>query len=168
MGIKIKALISLTALFLSVPSFAADSNTLRLVDAVKKQDQQAVRSLLEAHADVNSPAADGATALSWAAHWNDLETADLLIRAGANVNAMNDYGVTALWEACNNGSAALVEKLAQAGADPNAARASHWRDGADEVRGDRQRRRREIADRSRSRRKHQGTSKRTDSLDVGH
>ena len=105
---------------LSVASLAAPNSDLRLVDAVQRGDKEAVRSLLKQHADVNAPQADGATALAWAAHWDDLETADLLIHAGANVNAANDYGVTPLSLACSNGNAAMVEKLLKAGADPNA------------------------------------------------
>ncbi len=93
----------------------------RLADAVEKRDQAAVRSLLQQQADVNARQGDGATALHWAAHWNDLETADLLIGAGAGVNAANDYGVTPLLLACTNGSAPMAAILLRAGADPNAA-----------------------------------------------
>jgi ankyrin repeat protein len=95
------------------------AQTGRLVDAVEHQDKAAVRSLLQQHADVNAGQADGATALHWAAHWDDAETADLLIRAGANVNAANEYGVTPLALACDNGNATMVEKLLNAGANPN-------------------------------------------------
>jgi len=104
---------------LSISSFAAGSGDLRLVDAVKSRNHEAVRSLLQQHVDVNTPQADGATALAWAAHWDDMEAAELLIRAGANVNAANSYGVTPLSLACVNQSAAMVEKLLKAGADPN-------------------------------------------------
>ncbi len=105
---------------LSVASLAAESD-LRLVEAVKNRNRQAVRLLLEQHLDVNTAQADGATALAWAAHRDDLEAADLLIRAGARVNAANDYGVTPLSLACTNGNAAMAGKLLQAGANPNAA-----------------------------------------------
>ena len=81
---------------LSVASLAAPSSDLQLVESVRERNTEAVRSLLKQHADVNVPQADGTTAVAWAAHWGDLETAELLIRAGANVNASNDYGVTAL------------------------------------------------------------------------
>ena len=74
---------------LSVASLAAAGSDLRLVEAVQKGDRQAVRSLLNAHADVNAAQPDGATALAWAVHRDDLETADLLIRGGARVNAAN-------------------------------------------------------------------------------
>ncbi len=106
---------------LSASSLAAAGSDLRLADAEKIRDREAVRSLLKQHADVNASQADGSTALAWAAHWNDVETAELLIRAGANVNAANDYGVTPLSLACTNANAAMVEKLSSAGANPNAA-----------------------------------------------
>ena len=61
----------------------------------------------------------GLAALLWAAHWNDLATADLLIRAGADANAANDFRTTPLSEACTNGSAVLVDRLLRAGANPN-------------------------------------------------
>ena len=102
-------------------AFAAHAADQRVPDAAESRNRDAVRSLLQQRADVNARRGDGATALHWAAHWNDLETADLLIRAGANVNAANDYGVTSLSLASTNGSAPMVEKLLRAGADPNAA-----------------------------------------------
>ena len=51
---------------------------LRLVEAVRNQDQQQVRTLLNQHADVNARSGDGSTALLWAAHWNALEIAVML------------------------------------------------------------------------------------------
>ena len=62
-----------------------------MVDAVRNKDKQAVRSLLEQRVDVDSSRGDGTSALVWAAHWDDIETAELVIRAGADVNAANDY-----------------------------------------------------------------------------
>jgi uncharacterized protein len=122
MGRKLKSLGVLWVVpLLSAASFAAASGDLRLVEAVEKGDKAAVRSLLKQHIDVNTPQADGATALAWAAHKDDPETAELLIRAGANVNAANSYGVTPLALACANGNFVMVEKLLKAGADPNAA-----------------------------------------------
>lgn len=94
----------------------------RLVEAVKHRDTAAARNLVNRRADVNVAEPDGATALHWAAHWDDLDTADLLLRAGAAVNAANDHGVTPLALASLNGSAAMVTRLLEAGANPNAAR----------------------------------------------
>jgi ankyrin repeat protein len=122
MGIPGKNLVGWSLAFLlSAGSLAAASGDLRVVDAVRTGDKEAVRSLIAERADVNSPEADGATALAWAVHRDDAETADLLIRAGADLNAANDYGVTPLSLACTNASAAMVEKLLLAGANPNAA-----------------------------------------------
>jgi len=59
---------------------------LRLVERrSKNQDRDAIRALLQQHADVNASQGDGATALHWAAHWDDLSIADMLISARANV-----------------------------------------------------------------------------------
>ncbi|MSO20874.1 MAG: hypothetical protein EXQ56_10520 [Acidobacteria bacterium] len=93
---------------------------LRLIEAVRGKDRNAAIALLKQKADVNAASADGATALAWAAHWDDLELADLLIRGGANVNAANVHGVTSLALACENGSAGMVEKLLNAGSNANA------------------------------------------------
>src|SRR5437899_7295997 len=57
---------------------------LRLIEAVKNGDIAAVRSLLDQHFDVNAAQPDGATALTWAAERDVIETADLLIQSGAN------------------------------------------------------------------------------------
>src|SRR5207237_3621684 len=110
----------LIASLVSVASLGDANDDLRLVDAVQKKDHQAVQALLKRGVDVNAPQGDGATALAWAAHWDDLDTAELLIRAGANVSLANDHGVTPLMLACTNASMAMVEKLLKAGADPNA------------------------------------------------
>src|SRR5690349_19041525 len=97
---------------------------LRLIEAVKNRDAESVRALLKPRPlpiDVNAAAGDGATALHWAAHRDDLAIADLLIRAGARPTVADDGGATPLHLACTNRSAAMVERLLDAGADPNAA-----------------------------------------------
>ncbi|MSO20547.1 MAG: hypothetical protein EXQ56_08795 [Acidobacteria bacterium] len=98
---------------------AADPDR-RIVDAAKGQDKAALRTLIQQKADVNVPQADGATALHWAAHWNDLEMADQLIAAGAKPNAANDYGVTPLKLALDDRATAMAQRLLKAGADANA------------------------------------------------
>ena len=113
-----------TVSLVSVVYLAAAATDLRLVDAAKRRDGARVQGLLKLRVDVNAPQPDGATALHWAAHWGDLNTADLLIRAGANVNAKKDLGVTPLALACTLGNAAVVERLLAGGADPNLALAT--------------------------------------------
>ncbi len=109
----------LAVVVMSAMGLAADADT-RLVEAVRGRDAAKVRVLLQQGVDVNVSQADGTTALHWASHWNDLETAGLLIRAGANPNAFNELGVAPLSLACTNASAAMLIKLLEAGADPNA------------------------------------------------
>ena len=111
------------ALLMTAAGSAADGD-LRLVEAARNNDKQAVRALLKGHPDVNARALDGSTALLWAAHWNDLETADVLIRAGADANIANDLRATPLSRACTNANSALVERLLSAGARPDTAIAS--------------------------------------------
>ena len=106
----------------SAPLAAAQDT--RVVEAAAVQDLQTVRALVEQGAGVDSPWADGSTALLWAAHWNDLDMVSLLLGAGADVNAADDHGVTPLDRAVENASVPLVEKLLAAGADANAARTS--------------------------------------------
>src|SRR5437899_846413 len=114
------ALVGAFSMALLMASGGTDAGAdVRLVEAVRNQDQQQVRTLLNQHADVNARSGDGSTALLWAAHWNALDIASLLIRAGADANASNDFRMTPLSEACTNGSAAFVDLLLKAGANPN-------------------------------------------------
>ncbi|HEY4085532.1 MAG TPA: ankyrin repeat domain-containing protein [Bryobacteraceae bacterium] len=108
------------ALTLTSALFASSLDT-RLVDAEKKADKSTVQELLSSHADVNAPQPDGATALHWAAYWDDLDTAKALLAAGADPNAKNRYGVTPLSLACTNGSAPMVDLLLNSKADVNLA-----------------------------------------------
>jgi len=93
----------------------------RLIQGVKDHDVESVRGLLKQRIDVNATQGDGATALHWAAHGDDLAMADLLIRSGARARVANELGATPLHLACTNRSAPMVERLLAAGADPKAA-----------------------------------------------
>jgi serine/threonine-protein phosphatase 6 regulatory ankyrin repeat subunit B len=117
-------LLALAALAAGSGAASAAAPDLRLVNAAAAQDKVAIRELLKQRVDVNARRADGATALLWAVHFNDLETVDLLIKAGSDVNAGDDHGVTPLAQATENNNVALVQKLLAAGAQPNAAQAS--------------------------------------------
>jgi ankyrin repeat protein len=102
------------------PRWAAAAAEPPLVAAVRSGDARAVAALLKARADVNARQGDGATALHWAAHLDDVKIAEVLIRAGARPGAADDTGATPLYLACTNRSAAMVGALVTAGADPNA------------------------------------------------
>lgn len=108
-------------LILSVSNLAASGPDRRLVDALQKLDVAAARALLKERVQVDTPQADGTTALHWAARWDLVEVADLLLAAGAKANAGNRYGVTPLSLACTNGNLSMVAKLLSAGAEPNRA-----------------------------------------------
>ncbi|HLI83263.1 MAG TPA: ankyrin repeat domain-containing protein [Bryobacteraceae bacterium] len=116
--IRLKHLAFPVACFLSCFSAYAAS-TSPVADAAQNGDIGTVRALLRQKTDVNAPQPDGATAIQWAAHRDDLEMADLLIAAGANVKLANREGVTPLWLAAQNGSPQMIEKLVAAGADVN-------------------------------------------------
>ena len=60
-----------------------------LVDAARRGDRVAVRTLLAQKADVSARQPDGDTALHWAVWREDVELTTILLRAGANVNAAN-------------------------------------------------------------------------------
>ena len=90
-----------------------------VADAARRADWGVVRALVEQGADVTARQGDGATALHWAAYWNEVELAGLLLEAGADVNAATDLGVTPLWAAAENASAAMTRRLLDAGADPS-------------------------------------------------
>ena len=110
------------ALFLMAGGAAAAAPDLRLVDAMADRDTARVRALIiDEGFDPDTARADGATALLWAAHWDDGEAVELLLRAGADANAADDHGVTPLARACENASRVLVGRLLAAGADPNVA-----------------------------------------------
>lgn len=108
----------LTVVISAGPASAQDEEP-RLVEAARNEDAAAVRTLLEGRAPVDAAQPDGATALHWAAHRDNLEIAEALIRSGADVNATNELGVPPLSLACTNGSAAMVETLLARGAAAN-------------------------------------------------
>ena len=98
---------------------AAGNTDRQIVDAAKARDWATVGILLDRGVDADTRQGDGATALHWAAHWNDPGAANRLIEAGANVNAANALGATPLWVACASRNTGIVQRLLAAGADAN-------------------------------------------------
>jgi ankyrin repeat protein len=91
-----------------------------LLDAAESGDHAGALRLLSAKgADVNRSAADGSTAILYAAANDDVELVRALIKAGANVNVKNQFGTSPLTEAAIIGSTPVIEALLKAGADPN-------------------------------------------------
>jgi uncharacterized protein len=114
-----------TVLSLLVLTWGLSAAQSEVADAAAAHDVAAVRRLVESHANVNAPQADGTTALHWAAHWDDLELADILLHAEANAKASNRDGATPMFLAAQNGSAEIISKLLSAGVEPNAPVLAH-------------------------------------------
>ena len=80
--------LSCVLLCLALPGPGVAGQSPPLVEAVRDGDLDRVRSLLlQPEVDVDAAAADGTTALHWAAHLDDDATARLLLGAGTAVNA---------------------------------------------------------------------------------
>lgn len=110
----------LVALIVTLGTTVIAAERPAVIDAARNGDRAALGALIQKKADVNQPDLDGATALHWAAHHDDLESVDLLVTAGANVNAANDLGATPLWIASTN-ALPVAKRLLAAGANPNLA-----------------------------------------------
>lgn len=110
----------LMALALLTTNSLAAGRDAQLADAAERKDWPAITALLDAGADPDIPHGDGATALHWAVHWDNLTAVDALLEAGAHVDAANDHGVTPLFLASENGSMAVARALLAADANPNA------------------------------------------------
>ena len=116
---NLRRIISSCAALLALTAMSASAATTDVADAIMRGDLPAVRALVARKADVNTPQADGATALHWAVYRNDLAAVDLLLKAGAHVKVANSFGATPLSLAAQNGNAAIAKRLLDAGADPN-------------------------------------------------
>jgi ankyrin repeat protein len=105
----------IAAAMVIVVSMEAAGPDVRLPEAARAGDQNAVDALLAGGADINSPEPDGTVALHWA-------MTARLIAAGADVNVANRNGATPLSLSCTNAGAnpGIVERLLKAGANPNA------------------------------------------------
>jgi ankyrin repeat protein len=113
----------LSVLLAATGSFAQDvaaPTDTRLVAAMKSRDFATVRSFVSEGVGVNAQDAETASALHWAAHWNDLDAVKLLLSAGGNPNLANRFGITPMHEAAIVGNAAMLKLMLEAGGDANA------------------------------------------------
>ncbi|KAL6006869.1 hypothetical protein ACLOJK_032365 [Asimina triloba] len=89
-----------------------------LIWAAGHGQKDAVKVLLEHHANVNAETDDSITPLMSAVAAGSLPCLELLIQAGANVN-VSAGGATPLHIAADSGSTEIINCLLKAGADPN-------------------------------------------------
>ena len=113
-------LIAGTSLVAALTIGLAAAGDVRLIEAVRARNANRVRTLLAERINVNATQGDGATALHWAVHLDDLSLVDTLIRAGARADVADDTGATPLYLACVNRNADAVGRLLAARANPNA------------------------------------------------
>ena len=100
---------------------AVQSADGQVLEAIRRGDVAAVRSLLAEGADPNVPQGDGLTGLHLAAQEGNLEIAELLLGAGAMVEAHTRIGdYTPLHLASEGAHAAVVGALLEAGANAGA------------------------------------------------
>jgi uncharacterized protein len=103
---------------LAVIGVRAAGADVSIVDAARRGDKQAVRTMAQS-GKVNQAAPDGSTALHWAVENNDAEMVALLLKAGAKATVATRYEVQPISLAAVNGNAAILEALVAAGADVN-------------------------------------------------
>ena len=84
-----------------------------LIEAVQKQNVDAVRSRIEAGDSIKATDSYGQTALHWATKDKSVEIVQLLLDAGANPRARDEDGDTPLQNAAKNANPAIAEALAR-------------------------------------------------------
>ena len=113
--------LSAAVLAIALLTGAVAPDDKELLDATKRGDVAAVRSLLEEGADPNASQGDGLSALHLAAQAGNLDIVKVLIGAGAEVEAKTRIGdYTPLHLASWGAHASAVSALIEAGADPGA------------------------------------------------
>ncbi len=110
---------SLVAVLLALGFTCVSASENPIIEAARSSDINTLSNLLTDSSDINTTQGDGATALHWAAHLENLEMVDLLINKGADVNHANDLGATPLWVGTVSGNQSIISRLLQAGANPN-------------------------------------------------
>ena len=100
------------------PRLEAAARAVPVIEAVKRGDATALRTLVRQKVDVNATEPDGTTALHWAADMGNAELVDLLLKSGAKLKTPNRFGSTAMGLATTKGYAPVMERLLTAGEDP--------------------------------------------------
>lgn len=97
----------------------ATTGSTVLIDKIMESDQQAVKELLGAGADIDGEHANGATPLTVACHAGDVGMVSLLLSKGATVNTQNADGFSPLVCSILENHVAVARALFDHGADPN-------------------------------------------------
>ena len=92
-----------------------DVMDLDFLRAIKNNNIDKTRRLINKGVDVNTKNHNGSGGLIIAAYWNHIEIVRLLIERGANVNDKDTYGLTALMCAKQRGNNGIVELVNKAG-----------------------------------------------------
>lgn len=90
-----------------------------IADLVSNGKREQALVMLETGTDVNARMVDGATALLYAAYYDDRDLVAALLEAGADPNIANHYDAFPLAEAAQNGNAEIIRLLLEHGANPN-------------------------------------------------
>jgi ankyrin repeat protein len=120
--IRERSILAAALLLASMPIMAAPATAgaPSLLEAAESGEHAtALRLASTKGVNVNAAAADGSTAIMYAAANGDLELVRALVKAGADVKAKNQFGTSAITEAAIIGSAPVIDALLKAGADPN-------------------------------------------------
>lgn len=120
-----KILIGIVILFISIFSFSMEKNELNskkklsieLINAVKNNEINKVKELLNLEIDINFENENEITPLMKAVYYHNIEIVKLLISAGANLNLRNWENRTALIKALDFTNLDIAELLIEAGAD---------------------------------------------------
>lgn len=100
---------------IALPGYA-DSE---LTAAIKVDDTDAVRTLVQGDVDVNAHERDGTTPLQWAVYHENAAAVAALLAAGADVELANREGMTPLVLAAQTGNAEIAKLLLDTGAGVN-------------------------------------------------
>ncbi|XP_063295120.1 ankyrin repeat and SOCS box protein 2 isoform X2 [Pelobates fuscus] len=101
------------------PDIANKNKETPIYKACETKNVEALKLLIQYHADVNHRCNRGLVALHEAVSRNDLEIISILEKSGAKVDAKNIYGISPLFTAAQIGKVDLLRYLTKCGADIN-------------------------------------------------